>query len=134
MKQKYRVTAHNLVFFQISFCSQARHVLLHGSPAAAAFTDHIYVAFQCATLALRRSTVSSNSSSQMALLREIYYGAIYVQLVQLTVLDTLVCGVFSHQHGLEVDRINECNMQIYSDKYWPLISSAESLVTTLQPN
>jgi len=70
----------------------------------------------------------------MSLLWVIYYGAIYVELLELTVLDTLVCGVVSDQPGLEVNRINECIIKIYSDESWPLISSAESLVTTLQPN
>jgi len=29
----------------------------------------------------------------MALLKEIYYGAIYVEVLELTVHDTLVCGI-----------------------------------------
>jgi hypothetical protein len=59
---------------------------------ASALTGHTYsttYALQCATLALRRPTVSSNSSSQMALLEEIYYGAIYVEVLELTVPDSM---------------------------------------------
>ena len=66
---------------------------MYCSPVATVLTGHIYSAFQCANLELRRSTVSSNSFSQMALLKELYYGAIYGDVLELTVQDTLVWGI-----------------------------------------
>jgi hypothetical protein len=49
----------------------------------------------------------------MALFKEIYYGAIYVGVLELTVPDTQYVTLLHPQRGLEVDRIDEYDIKTY---------------------